>query len=105
MKVFAIRSQKDRLNLTALLERAISLWKKTELGMCELIEGERVQVLENIGEGHFGEVFRGELSAKREESNIHKMNARLKESEYNGICAIKTVKRQNDQYKEDIELR
>ena len=73
--------------------------------MCDLIEGERVKILDSIGKGHFGEVFAGELDQPREDSNIPKMNAGLKESKNHGKCAIKTVKRQNDEFKEDLELR
>ena len=105
IKVFVIRLQKDKLNLTALLERAISLWKRESETMCDLIEGERVKILDSIGKGHFGDVFVGELEQPREDSNIPKMNARLKESQNQGKCAIKTVKRQSDKYKEDLELR
>ena len=73
--------------------------------MCDLIEGERVKILGSLGEGHFGEVFVGELEQPREDSNISKMHEKLPESENRGKCAIKTVKRQDDQYKEDLELR
>ena len=58
-----------------------------------------------IGEGHFGDVYVGELEQPREDSNITKMHAKLKESQNQGKCAIKTVKRQNEKYKEDLELR
>ena len=88
-----------------MLERAISLWKRQSEGMCDLIEGERVKIKQKIGEGHFGEVFLGIMSGPRRDSNIPKMNSRLPESKQTGQCAIKTVKRQNDMYKEDIELR
>ena len=73
--------------------------------MCDLIEGERVNVKHKIGEGHFGEVFLGELSGLRNDSNIPKMNSKLPESTRTGQCAIKTVRRQNDMYKEEMELR
>ena len=105
MKVLIIRWQKDKVNLNALLQRAISLWKNTKLGMCDLIERERVNVRGQISHGHFGEVFRGELVEPRRDSNIFKMNPRLKESPQVGPCAIKKVRRQADKYKEDEELR
>ena len=73
--------------------------------MCDLIEGERVKLMNEIGEGHFGKVFLGHLAGPRTDSNIPKMNSKLPESKQTGQCAIKTVKRQNDMYKEDIELR
>ena len=73
--------------------------------MCDLIEGERVKILSSIGEGRFGEVFVGEMEQPREDSNISKMHAKLKESQNQGKCAIKTVKRQDDKYKEVLELR
>ena len=73
--------------------------------MCDLIEGERVKLAKKLGEGHFGEVFLGNLSGPRKDSNIPKMNSKLPESTRTGQCAIKTVKRQNDMYKEEIELR
>ena len=105
MKVLAIRSQKERLNLTALLARAISHWKKVG-SACKLIEGERIEVLEEIGKGHFGKVFRGKLFAPRgDESNIKKMNEKLEEYRGQGECAIKTVKPDRAQFKEDLNLR
>ena len=88
-----------------MLQRAISLWRSTKLGMCDLIEGERVKVGDKISQGHFGEVFRGRLLGPRRDSNIFKMNPRLKESPQVGPCAIKKVKRQTDKYREDEELR
>ena len=88
-----------------MLERAIALWKRESGTMCDLIEGERVKILGSLGEGHFGEVFVGELEQPRKESNIYKMHTKLTESQNQGKCAIKTVKRQDDQYKEDLELR
>ena len=104
MKVLAIRSQKERLNLTALLARAISHCKKYGL-LPILIEGERIEVLEEIGKGHFGKVFRAKLFALRgDESNIKKMNEKLKEYPGQGECAIKTVKPDRAQFKEDLNL-
>ena len=95
-----------------MLERAISLWKNKDLGTCKLIEGERIKILKKIGDGHFGEVFQGELSADRgENSNILKMNSNLKEFQFKGPalenlkkipCAIKTIKRMTKQ--EELEL-
>ena len=79
--------------------------------MCDLIEGERVnKKLERIGGGHFGEVFRGKLVGPRRDSNIFKMNPKLKESPHVGPCAIKKVKKvvngmPINKYKEDEELR
>ena len=73
--------------------------------MCDLIEGERVKILGSIGKGHFGEVFVGELEQQREDSNISKMHENLRESQDQGKCTIKTVKRQDEKYKEDLELR
>ena len=104
-KALIVWWQRDKQNLTGLLQRAISLWKNTKLGMCYLIDGERVKVLNRLGGGQFGEVFSGELTRSNKESNIHKMNPKLKVSDQVGRCAIKTVKRQNDKYKEDEELR
>ena len=101
-----------------MLERAISLWNKESAignlpsGTCKLIEGERVKILKKIGDGHFGEVFQGELSAERgENSNILKMNSNLKEFQFKGPalenrkkipCAIKTIKRKTKF--EELEL-
>ena len=100
----ALQSKLFRLNFRSPNSKTLKI-PEFSLGMCDLIEGERVKVLKRIGGGHFGEVYCGELSGPRFDSNIHKMNPKLKESKKTAKCAIKKIKRQDNEYKEDEELR